>query len=601
MASLAFRPWPRNPPQGGSLKEVLGRVSVERGHFRNITEASLQEEVAAEGALELSESEDDEAVEGQRDAAPSIAKPATREDLYKAKYDMLQHLDAAHNDVMLALDFVSLLLSKDNKQAASTISPALKNEIPVGTLGIDLWQNMPKDRARETQDELLSTKVRMESLQNSANSLLAAANRLEDNVRKETQYWSEVLSIADKGWNVCRLPGQQRRLGVTFGFSESAPDFSRRGVAGLNPGPDGGVALDRGIGVKPKALRVQLRRGGAVVGTSPIPTLAEGGETALEARIRYARDGLFDEELYHEIVRESRSLASLGVNVEGQAVSFKSQPTAEGLVECRFELISLDEADTPPSPDERQTYLAHAISIAARLLLSQAHRDRLQKRQEIPLPLSGNKEERAVLRILRPLMAFMLHDTAIGQVNSLVTCAQSLLTGAKVAHEVERASFQPPTLEDAVTSEALMAALMKPWLSQITLSLRDSEQVVLKLETTLASRFGTLYSLDGPFHKQAYRFDSFLEARQAFDEVLASVLADLLYPALGEGWKCNIREALLTKSTSAEGAEAAIWITVNSETGSLALSSPTKKINWASGDSSNPNQSLLEACKELVG
>ena len=253
-ASLAIQPWTRDNAGDNSLPNVLARAKYERGHFRDITEASLQEEIAAEGALELSESDlDEEDGEDGADVQKADSKPASHEDLLKAKAGMMKNVAAAEEEVLMALDFVSLLLSKDApKQASTTVSPLLKSILPLGTLGTDLWQKMPVDKAREAQDELLATTVRMQGLQQSADDLLTAASRLQDNVQRESQYWNQVLSIFEEGWNVCRIPGQPHRLGVRYGFSESSPEFSRRGIAALNPSSDGNITLERGIGSGPE-------------------------------------------------------------------------------------------------------------------------------------------------------------------------------------------------------------------------------------------------------------------------------------------------------------------------------------------------------------
>ena len=63
MSQLSFQPWPLEKPQSPDIIQVLQRVQIERGQlFRNVTEASLQEEIATNGDLspEQSLSEDEE-------------------------------------------------------------------------------------------------------------------------------------------------------------------------------------------------------------------------------------------------------------------------------------------------------------------------------------------------------------------------------------------------------------------------------------------------------------------------------------------------------------------------------------------------------------
>ncbi|KAK1052153.1 RNA polymerase II mediator complex subunit [Friedmanniomyces endolithicus] len=579
MASIMLRPWTHDAPDTSSLKDMLARA--QRGHFRDITEVSLQEEIAGEGTFELSESESDDEEE-DKDEEISSAKPSTRDDLFKARLEMLRHVDTAHNDVMIALDFVSLLLTHDApEKGKASISAGLRQEVPIGTLGHDIWHRMPQDKAREAQDKLLATNVRLESLQQSADSLLAAASRLEDNVRKETRYWDHVLSINENGWNVCKLPGQQHRLGVTYGFSDSAPEFARRGVAALNATSDGTMVLERGVGSKPRAVRVLLKRGEVVVGCSRKPALRNDGEVALEARIRRARDSLFDEELYREMLRESRGQASLGISTKGNGIVLKpdsgESPHASEVV---FELVSLDEVEDEAGETREQDSLAQAIALAARMLLSQAHREKVKKRSAVPLPMSERKDERQSLPILRPIMASMLHKAAIDQINGYLASIESLLSAASIEHRTQPAAFAFPKDTEGGGVEDLISTLMQCWNSEASIDLHN-RQTTMRLETTLANSFGTQYTLSSA-DRRVTRFSSQDELRAACDDVLASELALHLKRGADGDWECNVREALLVRPDDGQGKGRRVWITLDSEAGVLSLNTPTEKVSWGS-------------------
>lgn len=607
MTALAFKPWARDATEATALKDVLARVNVERGHFRDITEASLQEEIAGEGALELSESEDEDEEDDVADAEQAKAKPKTREELYKAKFEMLQHVAAAEQDVLMALDFVSLLISKDAPGLANaTISPALRQQVPTATLGTDVWQRMPQDKARQGQDELLATNVRMESLQESADSLLAAANRLQENVRKETQYWDQILSISEKGWNVCRIPGQQHRLGVTFGFSESSPEFSRRGIAALNAGPDGSIALERGVGSKPKALRVLLQRNGEVIGSSRVPSPPDEGETTLEARIRYARDSLFDEELYHEMIRESRSQASIGVSMRGNTIYFKPSHDHDADVpELLLDLVSLDDVEDHSADSQAQSSLAQSIALAARLLLSHAYRERLKKRSEVPRPLSEKTEERRNLPILRPIMSFVLHRLALQQVNAHLTQLQTLLSGAKIEAMCGKAGFSFSHASSTPTAESLVATLMQRWLSDTAIEIPNQNPdqkgspftIKITIETTLAYNSGTIFALAGQ-GDSTVRFSLFSDLREAVDAALASGLARYAAGLAGEGWTCVEREGLLVSDEDDSGQRHSAWVTLNTDERELSFNISGKEVSLE--NTSEPNNPL-EAFGKTLG
>lgn len=608
-SSFSFQPWARKDRGDGILKDILARVNLERGHFRDITEASLQEEIAAEGALELSESEsEEEDDEDGQNSQKTKDKPTTREDLFKAKFAMLANVGAAEQEVKMSLDFMSLLLSKDApKQGQNTVSQFLKEAVPLGTLGTDIWQRMPVDKAREAQDELLATNIRMQGLQQSADSLLAAATRLQNNVRKETQYWSQILSISEEGWNVCRIPGQQHRLGVSFGFSESAPAFSRRGIAELAASSGGNIMLERAIGSKPKGLRAVLYKNGSVVGTSRLPQVPDPEETTLEARIRYARDSLFDEELYHEMIRESRTLASLGVGMKGSSIELEFSAASTSGINVSLDLVPLDQDHgfNADSAEEQDDALAHAIVLAARLLLSQAHRDRLKKRSEIPPPLSEKqKDENPILPILRPIRSFIMHRSALDRLNAYVETAASLLEKADIASSHQLAKFSLAGHKDITNTEALVATLMQPWISEANLFLMDSKgsgtSFGFKVETTLAYGFGSAFTLSVLPGTGVLRFDSVDEIIEAADTTLASALAKALARTMDSQWRCSEKEALIFRDAGVGEKAQSIWVGVDSNKKVLSLNSLAKKFVWKVHDGDGSLKGFWDAKSDVL-
>ncbi|KXT11623.1 hypothetical protein AC579_66 [Pseudocercospora musae] len=384
--ALSIKPWATtNGTQTPPLKDVLAQLHNERGHFRNITEASLQEEVAADGGIELSDSSGD-------DEDPDLVKekkqPTTRQELYTLKTDIWTHANDAHQQILLSLDMMSLLESKyAPAQAKTTMSPALSNATPIGTLAADVWHRMSQDKAREAQDDALANKSRMKYLQQSADDLLAASKRLENNVRKETMFWDQILDVTNKGWSVSRIPtgqkGQQRLLGVHFGFAGCRPEFTR-GIAALMTDSEGNIRLERGVGTKPKAVRTILKKDGEVIGQSKLPKLPDAEETTLESRIRHARDNVFDEELYHEMLREARTLRSYDVKMSTGI----SIPVHDHTLVVELTPLDDDSHESPPHSNACQ-----AAVVALRLLLSEAHRRALEKRALVPPPIaekSGN-------------------------------------------------------------------------------------------------------------------------------------------------------------------------------------------------------------------
>lgn len=120
-----------------------------------------------------------------------------------------------------ALDFVSLLLSKDTpRQAELSMSQHLKQHVPLGSLGAEKVQAQQESPEMIKDQELVCKGWKLQSLNTAADALIKSATRLETEIEQETRYWEEILAIDKKGWALCRLPRERHTLGVRFGFLE---------------------------------------------------------------------------------------------------------------------------------------------------------------------------------------------------------------------------------------------------------------------------------------------------------------------------------------------------------------------------------------------
>jgi mediator of RNA polymerase II transcription subunit 17 len=590
MSPLAFQPWPLEKPEPPKIIDILARVQVERGQlFRNITEASLQEELAADGALSLEQStSEDEDGDGDRNDTNKNGQPVSREELQRAKFEMLQQVGTAHNEIMMALDFVSLLESEHAPQAQTTMSQALKDSVPPKTLGTDIWANMPVDEAKLAQDRVLARNVKMRSLQRSADDIIGAAKRLEDNVRKETQFWDQMLSISGKGWSVCRIP-RTKRLGVRYGFSESAAEFSGRNIAALNSNADGSISLERGFGAKPTGLKVSIVRNGQVAGRSFLPSTPDDSETTLEARIRHARDSIFDEELFREMTRESRTMPSLGVTMRGQTIRLPTGGAGElNSIEILLDLVPLDQETgsqiNTANPDD---VVAQAMALAARLILSQAHREKLNKRSEVPMPMAERNEEKPIMSILKPLISFSLHMSSLKAVNSYVDSVASVLSTARIDVATTTAAFQLPEGTQITNASDLVTILKSPFTSTAHMKLktpRDEVDIEITLETSLAQTqdLTSAFILSVP-DQQPVHLDNIEDLAPLSDVAIASTLAAGLRSVADEDWTIDRREALLSLAEDSENDRKHVWVVVNGREGRLSLNSLQKNLAWGEG------------------
>lgn len=130
-------------------------------------------------------------------------------------------LRQAHYSAAIALDFVSLLLSKDAPvQANLSLTKDLRDAVGMGTLGADKLQNSRLTNAQKLDNKQIAKGWKTQSLNKTVDSILASATRLEKEIESETKYWEQVLAVSDNGWAVCRLPNDKHTLGVRYGFSE---------------------------------------------------------------------------------------------------------------------------------------------------------------------------------------------------------------------------------------------------------------------------------------------------------------------------------------------------------------------------------------------
>lgn len=124
-------------------------------------------------------------------------------------------------ETLYALDFVSLVLSKDTpRQAEISMSQHLRQSVPIGSLGASIIRQPQLSEKEKTDEELVSQGWKLQGLTSAADSLLRSATRLEEEMEQETKYWEQVLAVKEQGWSICRLPRERHTLGVRYGFAE---------------------------------------------------------------------------------------------------------------------------------------------------------------------------------------------------------------------------------------------------------------------------------------------------------------------------------------------------------------------------------------------
>lgn len=496
----------------------------------------------------------------------------------------------------MGLDAISLMLSKDApKQAEMTMSPYLKQHIKPGTVGLDMWQNMPLDREHQNTDDTISRGWRMQSLQSCADALLGAAARLEKTVRRETQYWENVLSVSERGWSICRMPREKHNLGVRFGFLEALGEYRDRGLAALRSDESGNVILDKGFGNNSKYVRIRTRLGTKIVGTSKAPRTTADSETTLEASIRAARDSLYEEELFHEMVRESRTLASYGVDMDQSTIYFPTRLDGRAVsAHSKFDgisidLVSPDETDGTEINDASQDGIAQAIAVALRLLLSYIHRERMKERSEIPQPMSLNRPDTPVAKLLRPVMA-VLHHQAVSKTTDLyLERLGTLLRNASIEVKIRPFNFNPASLTTAATMDSLMSGLLNPIRSQSSLLLLGSHtkrmsSFALHIHTSSSMpTLGSEIQIKSALGSAEMDLSETEDLIDYLDAMVANALGGEIAASLA-GWTYNESLGIALKP----GNGRKVYVVVESgvtgaDEGQLTLDTGRERIEWQSG------------------
>jgi mediator of RNA polymerase II transcription subunit 17, fungi type len=81
-----LRPWPRGDKKPKNLAEFITRINFERSGFRNVTEASLREEIAAEKEAPSQEDIDEDDKDGEDEAEKKDIRVVRDQMLRDARY-----------------------------------------------------------------------------------------------------------------------------------------------------------------------------------------------------------------------------------------------------------------------------------------------------------------------------------------------------------------------------------------------------------------------------------------------------------------------------------------------------------------------------------
>ncbi|CAJ0547816.1 Ff.00g045700.m01.CDS01 [Fusarium sp. VM40] len=401
---LSLRPNPVADRKPQNIAEFIARVNAEPGGFRALSEAKLREEIAQENAAN-GDAQDKDADMADGDEDDDDDQDAMS-DPQEVRMEMLKNLDVAANTALLTLDFLSLLISKQNPtQAGATLSQGLREMVGIGTLGADKLDNPPITPAKAQEQENIALGLTLMQTDKARDAAEAASSFLEKEVTAEGKYWEEILAVQKTGWSISRVPQERHILGVRFGFLEAAPEY-RNSLAPMRRGDDGAVQLDCGrLGGVSERVVVTYEKDGQITGRSALP--AETADDApLEQRVLEARNTIFSQELWHELTREARTLAAYDVKLDGPRLICDIDPASKSRIILELVPLSSQASSDETLPD---SHAAETISLALHILLGYAHRqNELTRTRPMPphIPRSRGQQTNA---LLRPIVARLMH------------------------------------------------------------------------------------------------------------------------------------------------------------------------------------------------
>jgi mediator of RNA polymerase II transcription subunit 17 len=229
----------------------------------------------------------------------------------------------ALDESSLAQDFISLLLSAARPAAGgASMSSALKAAVPTGSLAAARISPQ-QQQGQSTVDQEVAIGWKMSSLRLAGETLFNAADRLGAQTGSTEGFIKAVLKVRAGGWGIVQLPStgdaqiQLGTLKVYYGFQKGespcsaqvilvGSDYHDPGVGFLKESTTGELEFQRDpkfAEKKNRMMRVRIEKSGEWVSSFVKAKDYSGmGLSDVEMQLYKARDSLFDEELYHEVI-----------------------------------------------------------------------------------------------------------------------------------------------------------------------------------------------------------------------------------------------------------------------------------------------------------
>lgn len=221
-------------------------------------------------------------------------------------------------------------------------------------------------------------------------------------------------------------------------------------------------------------------------------------DMSVERQILNARDSIYDEELHHELDREARNLINQGVRcIDGSILlPYETTKQIEISLVPKDEEVSTELESGDPVPE--------AIAISLRILLSHAHRQNLQSRSRMPLPLRENKAPRKIYALIKPILEYLQDKSHVestqaylqGLINTMKAAGINILMEQTSSHDfrdLQNANDQSGTSG----VDRLLRILTSPQHTSWTLTFpNESTIITIDIHTAIEPpHFGTTFQI----------------------------------------------------------------------------------------------------------
>ncbi|CCK71031.1 Srb4p KNAG_0F03690 [Huiozyma naganishii CBS 8797] len=340
--------------------------------------------------------------------------------------NMVEQTNVALNEASLALETVALLLSATRESnAKASISPFLKNTVPLRSLNSDSVLQQPS----EPLDDLkFALGWKLKCLDDCKNKLRREVDTLRATLEREHLYWRKIGQYIKNSDVVFKMRDKStglKAIALKFGYEDSGSAYRYdRGIAILRNRPESDMlelvpvasTRDGPRGFQEKLLRVRIftkiasEEDYIFSGESTLQDNAEGSvfnNENIRGQISKLKDIIFEKELMYQLKRECAPLISYGVSIENENKVVMELPNEK----FEIELVSCDESsmanhdhDNPRTNDRR----ANLFLITLRMLLIVQFKKNI--RRGLAMNVSSSRRGPEDILLLRPLLAKLRHQ-----------------------------------------------------------------------------------------------------------------------------------------------------------------------------------------------